>query len=117
MIILGILKDRSTKNLIAGLMAFEDGKNTVKTSNFEDLKTFIKDFLNTPDRKQRKKLADEFKKRHMELYEFLKSNSELVVAETEIAKTVTNAMNGDTTSTDNEAISNLFSIIEEGLDE
>ncbi len=114
---MGILKDNGIKQLTNGFVKFENSKDSVKNSDYSDIKTFIADFLNTSDKKQRKKLAEEFKKRHMELYEFLKSNDKLVAAETEIFKTVTNAMNGDTASAENETISNLFSTIEEGLNE
>ena len=40
-IILGILKERSTKGLISGLTKFEDSKNVLKTADFKDLKSFI----------------------------------------------------------------------------
>lgn len=116
-IILGILKERSTKGLISGLTKFEDSKNVLKTADFKDLKSFIEVFLNTSDKKQRRKLADEFKRRHMELYQFIKDNSELINAETEVSKIVTNTLNGNVTESENAEISNLFKIIEEGLDE
>ena len=112
-IILGILKERSTKNLIEALKKYEDSKSNV---NMEDLKSFMSAFLNTSDKKQRRKLADEFKRRHMELYQFIKDNGELINAETEVSKIVTNAINGNTVETENAEISNLFKIIEEGLD-
>ena len=111
---MGILKERSTKNLIDGLKKYEDSKLNV---NMEDLKSFMSAFLNTSDKKQRRKLADEFKRRHMELYQFIKGNEKLINAETEVSKIVTNALNGNTTETENTEISNLFKIIEEGLDE
>lgn len=113
-IMLGILKERSTKNLIEALKKYEDSKSNV---NMEDLKSFMSAFLNTSDKKQRRKLADEFKRRHMELYQFIKDNGELINAETEVSKIVTNAINGNTVETENAEISNLFKIIEEGLDE
>ena len=113
-IILGILKERSTKNLIKALKKYEDSKSN---ANMEDLKSFMKVFLNTSDKKQRRKLAEEFKRRHLELYQFIKGNEELINAETEVSKIVTNAINGNTAETENAEISNLFKIIEEGLDE
>lgn len=116
-IILGILKQQSTKGLISGLTKFEDSKNVLKIADFKDLKSFVTVFLNTSDKKQRRKLAEEFKKRHLELYQFIKGNEDLINAETEVSKIVTNAMNGDTSTTDNAQISNLFKIIEEGLNE
>ena len=114
MIILGILKERSTKNLIEALKKYEDSKSN---ANMEDLKSFMKVFLNTSDKKQRRKLAEEFKRRHLELYQFIKGNEELINAETEVSKIVTNAINGNTAETENAEISNLFKIIEEGLNE
>lgn len=113
-IILGILKERSTKNLIEALKKYEDSKSN---ANMEDLKSFMGAFLNTSDKKQRRKLADEFKRRHMELYQFIKDNSELINAETEVSKIFTNALNGNTIETENAEISNLFKIIEEKLNE
>lgn len=113
-IILGILKERSTKNLIEALKKYEDSKSN---ANMEDLKSFMSAFLNTSDKKQRRKLADEFKRRHMELYQFIKDNSELINAETEVSKIVTNTLNGNVTESENAEISNLFKIIEEGLEE
>lgn len=112
-IILGILKERSTKNLIEALKKYEDSKSN---ANMEDLKSFMSAFLNTSDKKQRRKLADEFKRRYMELYQFIKGNEDLINAETEVSKIVINALNGNTTETENTEISNLFKIIEEGLD-
>ena len=113
-IILGILKERSTKNLIEALKKYEDSKSN---ANMEDLKSFMSAFLNTSDKKQRRKLVDEFKRRHMELYQFIKDNSELINAETEVSKIVTNALNGNTIETENAEISNLFKIIEKELNE
>ena len=113
-IILGILKERSTKNLIEALKKYEDSK---LDANMEDLKSFMSAFLNTSDKKQRRKLADEFKRRHMELYQFIKDNSELINADTEVSKIVTNTLNGNVTESENAEISNLFKIIEEGLNE
>lgn len=111
---MGILKERSTKNLIDCLKKYEDSKLNV---NMEDLKSFIKVFLNTTDKKQRRKLADEFKRRHLELYQFIKDNQKLINAETEMSKIVTNTINGNTAEIENAEISNLFKIIEEGLNE
>ncbi|MDE5583696.1 MAG: hypothetical protein K2J08_08325, partial [Ruminococcus sp.] len=65
--------------------------------------------------KKRKKLSEEFKKRHLELYEFLKNNSDLISAETEIFKTVNAVISGDTADSDDKKITNLFEIIEEEL--
>lgn len=90
-------------------------ENAVKNSDFSDLKTFVGDYLNTPEPKQRKKLAEEFKKRHLELYAFIKENTELISAETEIAKTVNAVLDGDTANSDDKQLTNLFEIIEGGV--
>lgn len=109
------IKKKSLKALADGFSKFEDSKNIMKKSDFTDLKTFIKDYLNTPEPKQRKKLAEEFKKRHLELYDFFKDNQELISAETEIAKIVNAVLNGDTTNADDKQLTNLFEIIEGGM--
>lgn len=101
--------------LMSGLEKFENSKDIVKNADFKSLETFVKQYLNTADKKQRLKLSEEFRKRHLELYDFLKSNSELVNAETEINKMVSDIMNGDTSSSENKKVSNLFEIIEKGI--
>ncbi|MDE6520400.1 MAG: hypothetical protein K2K91_08120 [Ruminococcus sp.] len=108
-------KKQSIKSLADGISKFEDSKNIVKKSDFSDFKQFLKNYLNTPEPKQRKKLADEFRKRHLELYEFLKSNGYLISAETEISKTVNAVLCGDTASSDDKQLTNLFEIIEGGM--
>lgn len=100
------IKKKSLKSLADGLSKFEDSRNAVKNSDFTDLKSFIKDYLNTPEPKQRRKLAEEFKKRHLELYTFIKENPDLVSAETEITKTVQAAASGDALK--NEQLTNPF---------
>ena len=98
--ILGILKKQSRSSLIAGLQHFEDSKNAVKKADYGDLKAFVNDFLNTSDKKQRKKLAEEFKKRHLELYEFLENNAELISAESHISKTISDISNPKSDNSD-----------------
>lgn len=60
-------------------------------------------------------MSEEFKKRHLELYEFLKENPELISAETEISKTINAVISGETSNSDDKKITNLFEIIEENL--
>lgn len=110
---MGFLKKRSQSSLIAGLERFEDSKNAVKKADYGDLKAFVNDFLNTPDKKQRRKLSEEFKKRHLELYQFIKDNEDLICAETEISKTVANVVQGETSETENRELNNLFEAIRE----
>ena len=105
------------KSLADGLSKFEDGRNAVKNSDFTDLKSFIKDYLNTPEPKQRRKLADEFRKRHLELYAFIKENSDLISAETEITKNVQAAISGETPEADNGQLTNLLEMIGESADD
>ncbi len=109
------IKKKSIKSLADGISKFEDSKNIMKKSDFSDFKAFLKNYLNTPEPKQRKKLADEFKKRHLELYNFLKSNGDLISAETEISKTVNAVLCGDTSNSDDKQLTNLFEIIEGGM--
>ena len=109
------IRKQSIKSLADGISKFENNKNIVKKSDFSDFKQFLKIYLNTPEPKQRKKLAEEFRKRHLELYNFLKENQELVSAETEISKTVNAILSGDTANSDDKQLTNLFEIIEGGM--
>ena len=111
------IKKKSISTLIEGLNKFEDSKDAVKNSDYTDLKTFIKDYLNTSEPKQRKKLAEEFRKRHMELYRFLKDNAELIAAETEITKIMNAAEAGEQVETDNSRITNLLDMIGESAND
>lgn len=111
------IKKKSISTLIEGLSRFEDSKDAVKKSDYTDLKTFIKDYLNTSEPKQRKKLAEEFRKRHMELYRFLKDNAELIAAETEITKIMNAAEAGEQVETDNSRITNLLEMIGESAND
>lgn len=111
------IKKKSISTLIEGLSKFEDSKDAVKNSDYTDLKTFIKDYLNTSEPKQRKKLAEEFRKRHMELYRFLKDNAELIAAETEITKIMNAAEAGEQVETDNSRITNLLDMIGESAND
>ncbi len=109
------IKKQSIKSLSDGISRFENNRNIVKKSDFSDFKQFLKTYLNTSEPKQRRKLADEFRKRHLELYNFLKENQELVSAETEISKTVNAVLSGDTANSDDKQLTNLFEIIEGGM--
>lgn len=109
------IRKKSIDSIAEGISKFEDSKNILKKSDYTDFTTFVRDYLNTSEPKQRRKLAEEFKKRHLELYQFLKENSELVSAETEIVKLISSAMSGDTSVSDSKQLTNLFEIIGEGL--
>ncbi len=109
------IKKQSIQSLADGISKFETSKNAVKKSDFTDLKTFVKQYLNTPEPKQRRKLADEFRKRHLELYQFLKSNGDLISAETEISKILNAVLSGDTANSDDKQLTNFFEIIEGGM--
>ena len=91
---MGVIKDRSIDTLKGGLKDFESGKDIIRNTDFKSLETFMEQYLNICDKKKRTKVAEEFKKRYLELYEFLKSNSELVSAETQINKMISDAMKG-----------------------
>lgn len=111
------IKKKSINALIDGLSKYEDSKNAVKKSDYRDLKTFMRDYLNTPEPKQRRKLAEEFRKRHMELYQFIKDNAELISAETEINKIMNAVESGETVETDNSQITNLLEMIGESAND
>ena len=109
----GIIKNKNIAALMSGLSNYENKKDGIKNADFKSLETFAEQYLNTADKKQRLKLSEEFRKRHLELYEFLKGNSELVNAETEINKIVSNAMQGMTEEKENQELNNLFEAIRE----
>lgn len=114
---LSSIRKKSIKTLSEGLFKFEDGKNAVKNADFSDLKTFVADYLNTPEPKQRKKLAEEFKKRHLELYAFIKENTELISAETEITKIIQSALSGEAPEAENKQLTNLLEMIGESAND
>lgn len=109
------LKKKSLAALAESIQKHEDSRNAVKQSDFTDLQTFLSGYLNTPDKKQRKKLAEEFRKRHMELYQFLKENNELIAAETEMTRIIHAAANGEAIETDNKQLTNLLEMMEESM--
>ncbi len=111
------IKKKSLKALADGFSKFEDSKNIMKKSDFTDLKTFIKDYLNTPEPKQRRKLAEEFKRRHLELYSFIKGNTELISAETEITKIIQAALSGEAPEAENKQLTNLLEMIGESAND
>ena len=55
------IKKKSVMSLADGINKFENSRNAVRNSDYTDLNTFIKDFLNTSEPKQRRKLAEEFR--------------------------------------------------------
>ena len=101
-------KKKSIHQLADGILQFEDKRKSIPQADFTDLQTFLSAYLNTPEPKERKKLAEEFRKRHMELYEFLQSNPELIRAETKITATLQAAASGAAEEEDNGQITNLF---------
>lgn len=109
------LRKKSLAGLAQGLARYEDSRNSLKTSDYTDLQTFLSGYLNTPDKKQRRRLAEEFRKRHMELYTFIKENQELIAAETELSRIVHAAVNGETIETEREQLTNLLQMMEESM--
>ena len=105
-------KKKSIHQLADGILQFEDKRKSIPQADFTDLQTFLSAYLNTPEPK---KLAEEFRKRHMELYEFLQSNPELIRAETKITATLQAAASGAAEEDDNGQITNLFEKLQEGL--
>lgn len=80
---MGILKKKSIAALSAALDEIEAKKTGISQANLNGLKTLTETYLNTSDKRQRKKLTEDFKARHLELAEFLKANPDLVNAEVE----------------------------------
>ena len=111
---MGNRKSKSIHQLAADIRQFEDKKKNRNSSDFTDLKTFLSSYMNTPETKQRKRLAEEFRKRHMELYQFLKDNPALLSAETEITAMMQAAASGCTEHEDQQ-ITNLLEMIQEGF--
>ena len=87
----------------------------LQNADYKDLQSFITDFLNESDKKRRKKLIEELKKRHLELYQFIKDNSELINAETEISKIIHDISNPKSDNSD--IISKLDEVLGEIEDE
>lgn len=108
-------KKKSICQLADDIQQFESKRKRLVQADYTDLQTFLSVYLNTPEPKKRKKLAEEFRKRHMELYEFLQSNPELIRAETKITATLQAAASGAADEADNEQITNLFEKLQEGL--
>ncbi|MBR1530034.1 MAG: hypothetical protein IJ642_12155 [Oscillospiraceae bacterium] len=106
------LRQKSLAALSEGLKSYE---NQFKKADFTDFKRFSESFLNEPDKKRRKKLADEFRKRHAELYQFLKEHPELVASETEMSRMISAAVSSETVETDSRQLSNLMEMIEESM--
>lgn len=108
-------KKKSIKALADGMKAYEDKKKGMQDTDFTDLESFSTAYLNEPDSKRRKKLAEEYKKRHSELAAFLSENGDLVSYDAKISATVQTATSGIAEETDNTEVSNLFEKIKEGL--
>ncbi|MBQ8515625.1 MAG: hypothetical protein IJ496_09535 [Ruminococcus sp.] len=108
-------KKKSIKELAEGLKAYEERKKAARDADFTDLESFKAAYLNEPDSKKRKKLVEEYKKRHAEFAEFLNENGELVSADAKITATVQAVLSGAAEEADNAEASNLFEKIREGL--
>lgn len=108
-------KKKSIAALADGIAKFENGRNAVKHADYSDLQTFLSTYLNTPEPKQRKRLAEEFRKRHLELYQFLKKNPQLLSAETDMAAMIQAAASGNKEETEDKQLTNLFEKLEAGL--
>lgn len=108
-------KKKSIKALADGMKAYEDKKKDMQDADFTDLESFRSTYLNESDPKRRRKLADEYKKRHAELAAFLDENSDLISSETKISAKVQAALSGTVEESDSTEVTNLFEKIREGL--
>lgn len=76
---MSVRKNKAIKSIAQSL---ERSENKVTTGNgFKTLAELTREFMNTPDKKSRAELTEEFKARRLELAEFLKDNPELIAAE------------------------------------
>ncbi|MDE6834711.1 MAG: hypothetical protein K2J39_10780 [Ruminococcus sp.] len=82
--------------------------------DYTNCKSFFERFLNTADPAERQKLADEFKKRHMELYNFIRENPDLMSAESDIYKFADGIF---PENSDNPEKTNFFDMIREKLND
>jgi len=108
-------KKKSIKALAEGMKAYEDKRKDMQDADFTDLESFRSTYLNEPDPKRRRKLAEEYKKRHAELAAFLDENGDLISSETKISATVQAALSGTLEEADSTEVTNLFEKIREGL--
>ncbi len=65
------IKKQSLQSLADGILKFENSKNIVKNSDFSDFKQFLKKYLNTPEPRQRKKLAEKENRQLSNLFEII----------------------------------------------
>lgn len=77
---MGILKKKSISALLSATEETE--RPNLKADSMKDL---AEQFMNTDDKKERKKILEEFKKRRLEFADFIKNNPDVVNAEVERA--------------------------------
>lgn len=87
-----------------------------RKNEYSDFKNFLKIYLNTPEKNEREKLAEEFRARHMELHNFLKNNPELISAESEMVKMI-NGNFSEKSGKNQKKSTNFFEILEEECDD
>lgn len=104
------VKDQKIRELRERFAKFDDSRK----SEFSDFKNFLKIYLNTSSKIEREKLAEEFRVRHLELYDFLKKNPELISAENEIMKLSAGDFAEKSAKNDGQ-ITNFFEIIKENF--
>ena len=90
------------------------GFEKFQKADYTNCKSFFESFLNTPDPERRRQLATEFKKRHSELYDFVKNNQDLMLAEHDISKLSDGIFPENSEKSGN---TNFFEIIREKLND
>lgn len=96
------------------LMRRFSGFENFQKADYTNCKSFFEDFLNTSDPDKRQQLLKEFKKRHTELYNFIKNNQEFVLSESEISKLANEIF---PENSQNSTKTNFFEIIQDKLND
>ena len=99
---------------IKRLMKRISGYEKFQKADYTNCKSFFESFLNTSDPDKRRQIAEEFKKRHIELYNFVKNNHELISAEADIYK-LTDGIFPE--NPDSSQKTNFFEIIKDKLND
>lgn len=103
-------KNSKTDKLLMRISGFEKFQKT----DYTNCKSFFESFLNTSDPDERQRLALEFKKRHTELYNFIKNNQELISAESDIYKLSSGIFPENSGNSDK---TNFFEVIQDKLND
>ena len=94
-------------NRISGFEKFQ-------SADYTNCKTFFESFLNTSDPDKRRRIAEEFKKRHTELYDFVQNNLQLITAERDLSRLADGIF---PENPDNSEKTNFFELLKDKLND